>query len=255
MDPEILYRKIIGELERRERDGFWDLKGEPYPLSTAGAILFLHKEGKVGEHHKEILQGLWKDIKDAESLRYLLRALYEMGLPTEEVEERLRRLYEKGMWKVAEGFPPDPLTTSAILVALHGTPLMIEERRRAITSIKYHERLPEELALFIGGQRPVLTSLYRALALALHGEKEEARKIWERLKRMRLVDLPPKVFMESGKKEDVHYPAILAALLAKELGEDPKPYLKVLRSFDPRREPTPRLVTIGFYLGKLLGKL
>ena len=255
MSETVLYRKIIKELEKRERGGKWTLNDKPHPLPTAGAILLLHKEGKTYKHHTNVLQEISRRSRDAESLRYILRAQYELGLPTTETENTLRKLFHRGMWRIMEGFPPDPLTTSAILVALHNTPLLRKERQEAIVSIKYIDMLPHELATFIGGQRPVTTSLYRALALTLYGEEKEARKIWNKLKGIRLVDLPPKTYLESGIKEDVYYPAVLASLLAKHLNENPRPYLRVLDNFTPEKEDTARLVTIGFYLAKFLGKL
>ena len=113
-----------------------------------------------------------------------------------------------------------------------------------------NRELPEELTSFIGGPRPVLTNLYRALALALYGEVEKARRIWEELKKIPLEEIPPKVYLEKGMKKDVHYPAVLAALLTKVLGKDPTPYLEKLNYFHPEKEDTARLVTIGFYLAK-----
>ena len=121
--------------------------------------------------------------------------------------------------------------------------------------IKTETSLPREVEELAGGQRPVLLNLYRALALVLHGEKEEARRIFEEVKKMPLLDHPPKEYLERGLKEDKYYPAVLAALLANELGEDPGKYLEVLRDLDVGSEDTARLVTFGFYLGKLLGKL
>lgn len=254
MEPEKLYRKIVEDVERREVNGFWYLGDRPHPLPTAGAVLLLHREGRAREHHRRALSSIVSSSSDAESLRYVLRALYEMGLPTKEAEERMKMLYHNGMWRVLEGLPPDPLTTSAILVALHGTPVLKEERERALESVKKEDRLPGEVEALVGGQRPVLLDLYRALALALYGERDEARKIWERLKGRNLVDLPPKVYLERGMREDRYYPAVLAAVLAKELGEDPRPYLHVLGDIKVEKEDVARLVTFGFYLGKLLGK-
>ena len=255
MEPEKLYRWVLEEVERREKDGLWYLGDVPHPLPTAGAILLLHREGRSGEHHRRTLRKIAEEARDVESLRYVLRALHEMGLPREKVEEKLRRLYQGGMWKIMEGLPPDPLTTSAILVALHGTPLLMEERKQAVKRLKEEDKLPKEIEKLVGGQRPVLLNLYRALALALYGEREKARKIWEELKGRELIDLPPKVYLEKGMTEDHFYPAVLAAFLAREFNEDPKTYLEAFKNFDPGEEDTPRLVTFGFYLGKLLGKL
>ena len=89
------------------------------------------------------------------------------------------------------------------------------------------------------------------MALSLHRRKEEAGRIWEKIKQGKLVDLPPKYLLERGTKEDKHYPAVLAAVLARSLGEDPTPYLERLRDFDPQEWDSIRLVLMGFYLNML----
>ncbi len=254
MNPATLYNSIIEELKARERDGVWTLFNDPHPLPTAGAVLLLCTEGYCKNHYIDSIKKVAEEATDAESLRYVALALYRLGLPTKRAEDKLKRLYKDGMWRINMKLPPDPLTTSAILVSLHNTPLLKKERRAAIERIKEENRLPEDIERLIGGQRPIILNLYRALALSLYG-KEEAKGIWNSIKTKELVDLPPKVYLDRGIREDRHYPAVLSALLAKTMKENVDRYLEPFKRLNIKREDNARLVTFGFYLGKLLERI
>ncbi len=243
---EKIRRDIVEELKKRT-----DLFS--HPLLTAGSLYLLKRSGYWKEEWKKVVEGLLVKELDGESIRYVVLLAKELGLDTTPLESRLDELFDEDrkLWRYKEGFEGDPLTSSALLIALWRSG-MRGKYNEVLEGILHSEGLPPSLASLIGGQRPVLTNLYRALALTIHDKEEEARKIWDILKKGELVDKPPKYLLDRGMKRDVHYPAVLAAVLSYLLREDPSPYLEKLRDFDPKKWDNVRLVTVGFYLDLLL---